>query len=148
MSSVKNDINKARMAAALLFTLPGSPYIYYGEELGMRGKKPDEFIREPFLWDEKNKDQTRTKWFTPRYSNDTTITAAATQLKDEASLLNHYKKFIALRNSSKALALGTLNPITSKQKKFVLLKEVLKTGNCWYCTIFPGPISLSSFQHF
>lgn len=29
------------MAASLLLTLPGSPYLYYGEEIGMIGKKPD-----------------------------------------------------------------------------------------------------------
>ncbi len=117
MSSLKNDLNKAKIAAALLFTLPGSPYIYYGEELGMRGKKPDEFIREPFLWDEKDKDNTRAKWVTPRYSNDTTIVAAAQQLKDGNSLLTYYKKFIALRNNSKALTLGILNPVTIELKE-------------------------------
>jgi glycosidase len=111
MSSVNNDINKARMAAALLFTLPGSPYIYYGEELGMRGKKPDEYIREPFLWDEKKKDNARATWVTPRYSNDTTIIAAAKQVADNASLYNYYKALIALRNNSKALTFGELQPV-------------------------------------
>jgi len=117
MSSVDNDINKAKMAAALLFTLPGSPYIYYGEEIGMKGKKPDEFIREPFLWDEKKKDNARANWLTPRYSNDTTVAVAAQQIKDTASLFNYYKKIIALRNSSKALTFGDLNPVDTGIKE-------------------------------
>ena len=38
------------MAADIYLLLPGNPYIYYGEELGMLGKKPDEDIRLPFVW--------------------------------------------------------------------------------------------------
>lgn len=111
MSSVSNDINKEKMAVALLLTLPGSPYLYYGEEIGMRGKKPDEFIREPFLWDIKEKDKGRAKWVTPRYSSDTTIVSASQQLKDKTSLLNYYRSFIAFRNNSKALTFGELKPV-------------------------------------
>lgn len=111
MSAVSNDINKEKMAAALLFTLSGSPYLYYGEEIGMRGKKPDEFIREPFLWDVKNKDKGRAAWVTPRYSTDSIIVSAAQQMKDKTSLFNYYKTFIAFRNNSKALTFGELKPV-------------------------------------
>ena len=61
-SAVDDNLEKAKLAAAILFTLPGSPYIYYGEEIGMKGKKPDPNIREPFLWDAKGKDRIRTSW--------------------------------------------------------------------------------------
>ncbi len=61
LSSVGNDMNKAKMAAALLFTLPGSPYIYYGEEIGMLGKKPDQLIREPYLWNTASNDKYQNK---------------------------------------------------------------------------------------
>lgn len=111
MSSVENDMNKAKVAAAILLTLPGSPYLYYGEEIGMRGMKPDEFIREPFLWDAKEKDKGRAKWVTPKYSTDSTIAPAAQQMKDKASLLNYYKTLIAFRNNSKALTFGELKPV-------------------------------------
>ena len=40
-----------RVAAAMLLTLPGHPFIYYGEELGMRGVKPDPDLREPMRWE-------------------------------------------------------------------------------------------------
>jgi alpha-amylase len=111
MSAVNDDMNKARMAAALLFTLPGSPYLYYGEEIGMKGKKPDEFIREPFLWDEIKNDKGRTKWEKPQYNTDSSIVPAAKQLKDKNSLINYYKTFIALRKSSKALTFGDVTPL-------------------------------------
>ncbi len=45
MSAVNNNMDKAKMAASILLTLPGSLYLYYGEEIGMQGKKPDQYIR-------------------------------------------------------------------------------------------------------
>ena len=103
MSAVNNTMEKAKMAAALLLTLPGSPYIYYGEEIGMQGKKPDPNIREPFLWQAKESDNYRASWIDPKYSTDQTVIPVEEQLKDENSIYNHYKTFIKLRNGSKAL---------------------------------------------
>jgi len=31
-------------------TLPGTPFLYYGEELGQQGRKPDEDLRESMDW--------------------------------------------------------------------------------------------------
>ena len=36
--------------ADLLLTLPGKPFLYYGEEIGMNGAKPDSSIRECMAW--------------------------------------------------------------------------------------------------
>ena len=41
---------KPKAAASLYLTLPGIPYLYYGEEVGMLGQKPDENIRLPMQW--------------------------------------------------------------------------------------------------
>ncbi|GGK82131.1 alpha-amylase [Rufibacter glacialis] len=116
MSSLNNDQNKAKVAASLLLTLPGSPYLYYGEEIGMTGKKPDEQIREPFLWDTKAKDKSRTTWLKPVYSTEATVAPLAVQKKDKNSIYNHYARLISLRNSSKALTYGKLEPISLENK--------------------------------
>lgn len=129
MSSVDNDINKAKMAAALLLTLPGSPYLYYGEEIGMKGKKPDEYIREPFLWDVSLKDKSRTKWIIPKYNNDTTILSLAHQTADKSSFFNCYKTLIALRNESKALTLGTLEPVYFGFKEVSSFQRIFEDEN-------------------
>ena len=42
------DDEGMKAAAVMYLTLPGTPFIYYGEEIGMEGGKPDEKIREPF----------------------------------------------------------------------------------------------------
>lgn len=113
MSAVQNNESKAKMAAALLLTLPGSPYLYYGEEIGMQGKKPDEHIREPFLWNKRDKDACRTTWLPPRYSTDQTVTPLAQQQKDKNALYHHYRTFIRLRNQSPVLSLGELQPVAT-----------------------------------
>lgn len=110
MSRVNGNLDKEKMAAALLLTLPGSPYLYYGEEIGMLGKKPDQFIREPFLWDNKSKDKLRATWIQARNSTDSTVVPASLQLTDKNSLFNYYKTLIEIRNKSFALTYGKLVP--------------------------------------
>ena len=50
MSQLSVDTNKAKLAASVLLTVPGVPFVYYGEEIGMTGVKPDEFNRTPMQW--------------------------------------------------------------------------------------------------
>lgn len=97
------SLAKLKMAASILFTLPGQPYIYYGEELGMKGKKPDENIREAFLWDTRNKDSFRTNWKKPKYNTDSKVSPLSEQQKDAESIYHHYKKLIHLRKTNPAL---------------------------------------------
>mgnify|MGYP002065115036 CR=1 FL=1 len=50
MSQLDGDEGKAKVAATWLLTSPGVPFVYYGEEVGMRGAKPDPRIRTPMQW--------------------------------------------------------------------------------------------------
>ena len=97
---------RARMAANMLLTLPGNPIVYYGEEIGMLGAKPDEELRTPMLWGEG--DPLQACWRVSRYNK--AAKAAAQQQGDPHSLLSHYKTLIALRNGHPALLTGTLSP--------------------------------------
>ena len=112
LSSLNNNIDKAKMATALLLSLPGSPYLYYGEEIGMLGVKPDPAIREPFIWDVKSKDSFRTTWEKPRNSTDSTVIPLSVQITDKNSIFNHYKELIHLRNRSSALTYGDFVIVT------------------------------------
>ncbi len=108
LSELGADPAKYKQAIAVMLTMPGAPYLYYGEEIGMLGLKPDEHIREPFLWDKKAKDTGRTKWIKAKYSTDSTVTPLEVQRKDPNSYFHHYRNLIALRNSYPALAVGNL----------------------------------------
>ncbi len=53
MNHAKGNIGKLKQCFALMFFLPGSPCIYYGDEIGMSGgKDPD--CRKAFDWDSRN----------------------------------------------------------------------------------------------
>jgi alpha-amylase len=119
LSAVKGNADQARMAAALLLTLPGSPYLYYGEEIGMLGVKPDQVIREPFLWDVKAKDKVRATWEKAKSSTDSTVVPLAKQLADKNSMVNYYKELISVRNVSPALTYGDLTPVAIPGKSAV-----------------------------
>ena len=50
LTGFKGGVDAAKQAAAILLTGPGVPFIYYGEEIGLTGGKPDENIRRPMPW--------------------------------------------------------------------------------------------------
>lgn len=102
-SVLSGNKNQLKVAANLLLTLTGNPFIYYGEELGMMGVKPDENIREAFLWDKRFDDKCRTNWRKPQFNTDSKVTPLKQQSTDPNSLYNHYKKLIHLRNNQPAL---------------------------------------------
>ncbi|MBR09659.1 MAG: alpha-amylase [Rickettsiales bacterium] len=105
MSFLENDERKARLAASILMTLPGAPYIYYGEEIGMRGMKPDELIREPFLWSAEDSGQTT--WMEAEYSTTETVDPLDVQMNDSSSLYHHYRNLIRFRRLSDVMTFGT-----------------------------------------
>ena len=109
LSELDDDEEKMRVAVSILFTLPGTPYIYYGEEIGMKGMKPDEYIREPFIWDEDKRDPMQTTWEIPKYSTDKTVVPLRKQKDNPNSLYNFYKSWIAYRNSSECMTFGDLS---------------------------------------
>ena len=118
LTELKGDQNKAKIAASLLLTLPGTPYLYYGEEIGMLGDKlktyedffgPDAYVREPFIWAPQGKDPMQTSWEKPEFSTDNTVVSQQVQEKDPDSMLNFYKKLIQYRNSSKPLTQGDID---------------------------------------
>ncbi|MFD2574494.1 alpha-amylase family glycosyl hydrolase [Spirosoma soli] len=120
-SLLKGNLNHLKVAANLLLTLPGLPYLYYGEEIGMLGLKPDENLREPFLWDIRAKDKQRTRWRRGKYTTSQTIRPLAEQRNDSDSLFNHYKRVIAYRNSHSVLNdnLSRLQPAGIQQKGII-----------------------------
>ena len=119
LSELGNDENRMKVAASILFTLPGTPYIYYGEEIGMKGMKPDEYIREPFIWDEDKKDPMQTTWEIPKYSTDETVIPLAKQRTDPGSLYNFYKRWIAYRNSNEILTKGDLSATPFHRREII-----------------------------
>ncbi len=124
-----NKPEKARVAAVLLLTLKGTPFIYYGEEIGMKNadiKRKD--LKDPLgkrFWPfYKGRDGARTpmQWnssdnagFSAAFpwlpvNNDFEINNVEIQKKDDSSLLSIYKQLIGLRKQYVSLHSGEWIP--------------------------------------
>jgi alpha-amylase len=112
MTALGGDIARAKLAATLLLTLPGLPFVYYGEEIGMTGDKPDPRLRTPMQWSPRPGlgFTSGTAWESAQPDSLTTTVLA--QDADAGSLLNLYRRLIGLRRSNDALATGKLVPLS------------------------------------
>lgn len=110
MTALGNDTAGARLAATILMTLPGVPFIYYGEEIGMTGDKPDERLRTPMQWTRNARGFTRGKPWEAAQPDSLTTNVAAEDHK-RGSLLNLYRQLGQLRAANPALRDGRLEPI-------------------------------------
>ncbi|WP_426349634.1 alpha-amylase family glycosyl hydrolase [Alloiococcus sp. CFN-8] len=120
------NIDKYKAAAVIYLTMPGTPYIYYGEELGMSGKKPDERIREPFLWSENLKENTQ--WID--ITNDSSI-ALENQRDKEDSLFNLYKTIINLRKNNPVLRLGDIEALEQDHKEVYAVERTYEESKAY-----------------
>ncbi len=131
MSKLDNNVDKAKVAAAVMLTMPGQPYIYYGEEIGMRNMKTDGdiYVREPFLWAPKASDTYRTTWHVSQTNVDAYVKPLSEQQKDKQSLYAVYADFVKLRNTYPALLDGTMTYPTPSSLPEALMVYVRQKGD-------------------
>lgn len=129
-TSLHGDIQKSKLAASILLTLPGMPFIYYGEELGMLGMKPDEYLREPFLWGDANFQQT--SWLKPIHSTSDSVTTLEVQKNDRHSLYHHYKYWINVRKANPEMAIGELEFSKDEYNNALLIYTILSDKTQFY----------------
>lgn len=140
MRVLGGDEGKARVAAATLFAMPGTPFVYYGEEIGMQGadEARDEAKRTPFRWSDGPGFgfTTGTPWFEDDEAPGVNVEA---QRADPDALREHYRRLIALRKQSVPLRRGaTSRPAIEGGGRgaFALLREaeeerMLYVVNLW-----------------
>jgi len=154
MSFYKGDIQKAKLAAFVYLTGPGTPFIYYGEEIGMTGNKPDEMLRTPMQWstDAQSGFTSSIPWepINPGWQEIN----VKSLMENPESLLNTYKALISLRNNYSALKTGQYLPLTSscrtmypvlriKDSEILLILANLGKQDLENCTIALEESSLS-----
>ncbi len=122
---------RIKVAAALLLTQRGTPFLYYGEEIGMRDIKLSrkeildpvgkyywpfytgrDGCRAPMQWDNRpNAGFSRSApWL--RVHPDYTFRSVEAQRADPDSLYHFYRRLIALRKQFPALVSGMTQPLT------------------------------------
>ncbi len=103
---IGSNPDKMKLAASIYLTLPGIPFIYYGEEVNMIGTGAHENIRRPMQWsDAAHAGFSISSPWNPVGSNYATNNVADMEA-DPNSLLTHYKKLIHIRNQQEALRRG------------------------------------------
>lgn len=115
MQDQGKDPNKVKVAASMLLTGAGVPFLYYGEEIGMIGGKPDECIRTPMQWDDMAPNASFMAGKDCRTNQDEYNVAV--EDRDPNSILNHYRALIHLRNEHSALRVGAFIPVASSAKE-------------------------------
>ena len=116
---LNGDAQLMKLAATLLFCYPGTPCIYYGDEIGLAGG-PDPDCRRCFPWD-------HSSWNT--------------------ELLAHYKTLITLRKQYCALQKGCFQLLHARDDLFAFARY--HQDNCILCIINRGSdinLNLPSWQ--
>jgi len=96
------DVRTLELATLLLFTYPGAPSVYYGDEIGLDGGLPDRWARKTFPWDNE-----------APWNHD---------------LRRHYQHLIALRKEVAALRTGTYQTLAVTERSYVMRRELAGTS--------------------
>jgi alpha-amylase len=109
------DEGRNRVAAGIYMTLPGIPFVYYGEEIGMIGSGDHLNIRTPMQWTDGTNAgfTTGTPWhaINGNYEQFNVLVEDT----DQGSLLSWYRKLVGVRNATPALRRGTYAALSSSE---------------------------------
>ena len=126
MHVFQGNEDKAKAAAVILLTAPGVPFIYYGEEIGMLGSKPDEDIRLPMQWspDQFAGFSEASPWRTinsnyPEWNVETLANR-------KGSILNLYRSLIHARSINPALRVGEFQTLNTNERNVIAYARILE----------------------
>jgi cyclomaltodextrinase / maltogenic alpha-amylase / neopullulanase len=97
LTLASDDVRTLELATLLLFTFPGAPSVYYGDEIGLDGGLPDHWARRPFPWNEDAWDHDL-RW--------------------------HYQRLIALRRDTPALRTGTYQALAATERSYAFIRQL------------------------
>jgi glycosidase len=128
LSSIDNNTEKYKQQATLAYLMKFIPYIYYGQEIGMLGKKIKEIgkesldelsdgldipVREPFEWTSNINDKGMALWYeniepywSEKHIKSHDGISVEEQHNDSNSILNFYRKLLKFRSSNSMFTKG------------------------------------------
>lgn len=125
-----NSLYQTKMAGAMNLFMSGSAFIYYGEELGMKGSGKDENKRAPMYWS-MNPDA-EGMCDGPADMDDVKMKfeSLEEQAADDTSVYQYYKKAIKVRNQNPEIARGNAECVTQSSTGGYILEEGTADSVC------------------
>ncbi|MFM1859976.1 MAG: hypothetical protein RL133_1476 [Pseudomonadota bacterium] len=115
-NQVAGDLRRAKLAAASILLMPGTPYLYYGEEIGM-GANPtlsgDWGLRTPMSWTATSAGFSTGQPFRAASGNQGQQNVAAEEARSDG-LLHHYRQLMRLRNARPSISQGERLQVVSQ----------------------------------
>ena len=102
----ENADNRVKMAGAMNLFMSGSAFLYYGEELGMRGSGKDENKRAPMYWSKNADAEGMCDGPADMDSFEMKYDSLEEQEQDVSSIYRYFKKAIKIRNQNPEIARG------------------------------------------
>ena len=146
-TALGNDLSAMSSAAAILLTLPGTPFLYYGEEVGLENgfQNGDLAKRTPMPWSDDGAGggfTTGSPW-TP-FSHGRTQANVKAQQADASSLWSRYRRLIDARHRSGALARGSFQLLGAPAGVLAFVRSttaetVLVAHNLGSASVTAGP---------
>ncbi len=128
-------LNGTKMVAALYMLMPGNPFIYYGEEIGLAQDATldgDEYKRGPMIWDSKNLPDITVNNSVKADKSQALYGGVKQQQNDENSLLNYYKRIIKIKNQNPEIARGEIKEEKLSSDKSICAYSVSYKKNTVY----------------
>ncbi len=118
---LENDIDQIELFSALLFSLPGSPVLYYGDEIGMGDNiwlGDRDAVRTPMQWTPDRNSGFSTcdpgRLYLPVNMDSIygyQVTNVEAQTRNTSSLLHWTRRMIQVRKANPAFGMGTFHDI-------------------------------------
>ncbi len=149
----------AKVFAALLLTLRGTPFLYYGEEIGLANTHvPADRVQDPFgkaIWPEPGRDVSRTpmQWDRSPNAGFSAVQPwlptqdagsspdVASQRRDPSSVLGFYRSLLRLRKQRIELVRGRYLPGPAGSGVFSCSRQDRSSASDIYLSFNPAPVS-------
>lgn len=122
----ENSAAQTKMGNALNLLMNGNAFLYYGEELGMKGSGKDENKRAPMYWSKDSSAEGMCKGPADMEDFQMKFDSLKEQQEDPDSIYNYVKQVIKIRNQNPVIARGTTTYLEqySGEQCFALTRSI------------------------
>lgn len=122
-ATLLSSLSMQKMAAQTYLLMPGNPFIYYGEELGLTGSGIDQNKRLPMPWNAAGTDSPKADISVPGATEIATTDggSVAQQEANPNSLINWYKKILRVKAKYPEIATDRLKNISVSEESLSVI---------------------------